>query len=285
MVRLGIAASLIAVSLVSSIGTAFVVKRRQPVQTARLEQKNQLLQSEIRQIRSQVSSLKTNVNALSQQDERLRLVAGLEPLNADVQRVGIGGPGGEEPAEGALRKLDRNAAELASSTSSQVAELLRRAKLLSFSWRESRDSLEAMHDKMAAMPSIVPTDGFISSAFSHSRWHPLLDRARPHVGLDIAAPIGTPIKASAKGVVTRVGYDGDYGYMVEIDHGYGLVTRYAHASRTLVERGQHVKRGEKIALVGETGLASGPHLHYEVLVNGQPANPRKYFLNLDVIAD
>ena len=73
--------------------------------------------------------------------------------------------------------------------------------------------------------------------------------------------------------------------MVEIDHGFGLTTRYAHAQKTLVRRGQVVKRGERIALVGSTGLAMGPHLHYEVLVNGRPSNPRKYLMNMDVIAD
>ena len=285
VVRLVIAAALVVVSTLSSITTAAILKARQPLQTARLQQKNALLQTEIRTIRSQVATLNVSLDHLAKQDDKFRLVAGLQPLDPDVKRVGIGGPGGEDAGENALRRLDRSAGELATATSSRVSELLRRAKLLSFSWREAHDSLEMKNERLAAMPSIVPTEGYISSTFSKSRWHPILDRPRPHEGIDIAAPIGTPIVAAAKGVVIRAGYDDDYGNMVEIDHGFGLVTRYAHASRTLVHAGQQVKRGEKIALVGETGLAVGPHLHYEVLVNGHPTNPKKYFLNLDVIAD
>ena len=285
VVRLVIAAALVVVSTLSSITTAAILKARQPLQTARLQQKNALLQTEIRTIRSQVATLNVSLDHLAKQDDKFRLVAGLQPLDPDVKRVGIGGPGGEDAGENALRRLDRSAGELATATSSRVSEMLRRAKLLSFSWREAHDSLEMKNERLAAMPSIVPTEGYISSTFSKSRWHPILDRPRPHEGIDIAAPIGTPIVAAAKGVVIRAGYDDDYGNMVEIDHGFGLVTRYAHASRTLVHAGQQVKRGEKIALVGETGLAVGPHLHYEVLVNGHPTNPKKYFLNLDVIAD
>lgn len=284
-VRLIIAVAFVVISIFSSTVTAFVMKSHQPQQTARLEHTNLLLKSEIRDIRKQVNSLNVHLDDLAQQDEHFRLVAGLEPLSADVQRVGIGGPGGEDASGTVLRKLDRSAGELAMTTSSQVSELLRRARLLSFSWREARDTLESKNERMESTPSIVPTNGHVSSAFSRSRWHPILDRPRPHEGIDITAPQGTPIVAAAKGVVTKATFDGDFGNMVEIDHGYGVTTRYAHASKLLVHPGQTVKRGEKIALVGETGLAVGPHLHYEVLVDGRPSNPRKYFLNMEVIAD
>jgi murein DD-endopeptidase MepM/ murein hydrolase activator NlpD len=190
-------------------------------------------------------------------------------LNADVQRVGVGGPGDEGE----------------SRVTNEISELLRRARLLSFSWREARDTLESKHDRLEATPSIVPTHGFLSSAYQRSRMHPIYNRARPHTGVDITANTGTPIVAAAKGRVISAGWEGNYGNMVEIDHGYGVVTRYAHASKILVRRGQTVERGDKVALVGKTGLAVGPHLHYEVLVNGKATNPAKYFLDMDVIAD
>jgi murein DD-endopeptidase MepM/ murein hydrolase activator NlpD len=108
--------------------------------------------------------------------------------------------------------------------------------------------------------------------------------ARPHEGIDVAAPLGAEIEAPAAGTVTDVRWEDGYGNFVTIDHGYGLVTRYAHCSKILVVRGQRVKRGQKIALVGATGLATGPHLHYEVWVGGKPVDPLHYVMP-DAIVD
>ena len=285
MIRLAIAAFLIAISTLSSVATTFVIKQRAPRTAAELQRRNELLRQEVKDIRKQITSLNTHLESLAQQDEQFRLVAGLDPINADIQRVGIGGPGGERAEAEKLATLDRSAGNLVASTATQVSELLRRARLLSFSWREAKDTLEHKQERLLSTPSIMPTNGYVTSPFTSSRMHPLLDRPRPHEGVDITAPTGTPIVAAAKGKVTHVGFEGDYGYMVEIDHGFGLSTRYAHASRTLVREGQIVKRGDRIALVGETGLTVGPHLHYEVLVNGKPTNPRKYFFNLRAISD
>src|SRR5436309_3432292 len=116
------------------------------------------------------------------------------------------------------------------------------------------------------------------------RVHPILHLARPHEGIDVSAPMGMEIDAPAAGVVTQVSWVEGYGNMLTIDHGYGLVTRYAHCSKILVVRGQRVKRGQPIAKVGSTGLSTGPHLHYEVWVNGHPADPMKYVLP-DAIVD
>jgi murein DD-endopeptidase MepM/ murein hydrolase activator NlpD len=99
------------------------------------------------------------------------------------------------------------------------------------------------------------------------------------------ARTGEPILAAARGRVGFVGSQGDYGLMVALSHGRGVETRYAHASRLLVRNGQVVERGDTIALVGRTGLAVAPHLHYEVLIDGRPANPERYILNLDAIPD
>jgi murein DD-endopeptidase MepM/ murein hydrolase activator NlpD len=96
--------------------------------------------------------------------------------------------------------------------------------------------------------------------------------------------MGAEIEAPAAGIVTKVDWVEGYGNMLTVDHGYGLVTRYAHCSKILVVRGQRVKRGQTIALVGSTGLSTGPHLHYEVWVNGKPVNPAKYVLP-DAIVD
>jgi murein DD-endopeptidase MepM/ murein hydrolase activator NlpD len=97
-----------------------------------------------------------------------------------------------------------------------------------------------------------------------------------HTGLDFPAEVGTPILAAAGGVVIVQEYHGAYGNMVEVDHGNGLVTRYAHASATFVKKGDIVKRGQKIAAVGSTGRSTGPHLHFEVWVSGVPQDPQRF---------
>jgi murein DD-endopeptidase MepM/ murein hydrolase activator NlpD len=138
---------------------------------------------------------------------------------------------------------------------------------------------------MAATPSIMPTQGWLSSAFSAMREHPILHIARPHEGIDVSAPMGTPIEAPANGVVRSTGWEAGYGNVVEIDHGFGIVTRFAHTSRILVRPGQRVQRGDRIALVGNSGLATGPHLHYEVHVNGRAVDPLRYVMPESVVTD
>jgi murein DD-endopeptidase MepM/ murein hydrolase activator NlpD len=159
-----------------------------------------------------------------------------------------------------------------------VDALERRIRLLDQSMDQAGDSLQAHHDLLQSTPSILPTAGLLSSRFSRSRVHPIHHRAVPHEGIDVSAPEGTPILASARGRVVRAGWVSGYGRMVEIDHGYGYTTRYGHASTLLVRVGETVERGDVIARVGNTGLSTASHLHYEVRVNGQPQNPMNYVL-------
>lgn len=127
-----------------------------------------------------------------------------------------------------------------------------------------------------AFPSRLPVvDRPVTSGFGN-RLDPFTRRLARHTGLDFPAPKGTPILASAGGRVQRAGYNRDYGYMVEIDHGNGLVTRYAHASKLLVRTGELVMPQQRIALIGSTGRSTGPHLHFEVMRNGVYADPKLY---------
>jgi murein DD-endopeptidase MepM/ murein hydrolase activator NlpD len=251
----------------------------------RLVRTNTLLQSELDQLTLQIDSLRSALDGLAVKDEHYRLLAGLDPMDAGVRMVGIGGPGLPTAEGSALFDADRDAARRTFAASSQVNALLRRARLISFSWREAEDSLSEKRHRLESLPSISPASGFVSSSFARSRWHPILDRPRPHTGIDIAAPIGTPVVAAAKGRVAFVGPQGDYGTMIDIDHGYGHTTRYAHLSRTTVRTGQLVMRGDTIGAVGQSGLATGPHLHYEVLVDGKSANPRRYIMDFRVVPE
>jgi hypothetical protein len=248
---------------------------------ARLRSENRTLLTSLRDIEGRVGSLSRTLDDFSSREERYRLAAGLPLLDPDVQAVGVGGPPIADPVQQALSRLDPRAGGETEDVSSTLDLLLRRARLLTTSLSEATDSLRVHRAVMLARPSIrpVPADeSWISSGFSRSRYHPILLYNRPHEGIDLSAPLGAPIRAAAPGQVVFAGKDEGYGNMVEIDHGYGYHTRYAHASRILVHKGEHVERGEVIARVGETGLATGPNLHYEVLIHGHHVNPRPYLL-------
>jgi murein DD-endopeptidase MepM/ murein hydrolase activator NlpD len=139
------------------------------------------------------------------------------------------------------------------------------------------DSLGGRQGLLTSTPSIKPTRGWYTSRFGY-RTDPYTNRPEMHPGLDLSAPPGTPVYAPADGVVSYVGFDASYGKIVSIDHGYGVVTRYAHNSRIFVEQGQKVHRWDVISNVGNSGRSTGPHLHYEVRVHGIPVDPTNYIL-------
>lgn len=285
LARIGVGAGLFVLSVLVSLTIGFFVKEGHRLRANRLATQNELLAGEVESIRNRLAVLESSLDELSERDEQYRLIAGLEPIDDDVQLAGIGGPGTATLQSSELYRLDPEQGQLAFTTAYDLNAMIRRAKVLAASWSEAVDSLSAQHDRLESTPSIMPTMGYISSVFSRSRMHPILDRARPHAGLDIAARHGTPILAAAKGRVVFAGTRGNYGRMVEIDHGYGFVTRYAHASRILVRKGQEVKRGDKIAEIGSSGLSTGPHLHYEVLLNGRSVNPSNYFFDGETFVD
>jgi murein DD-endopeptidase MepM/ murein hydrolase activator NlpD len=248
---------------------------------ARLQQENASLARELGELHGKLVSLADTISRISQRDSHIRVLANLEPIDPQVQEAGIGGPGSGELSLTGLTGIARRSAEVRVD----LGALIRRANLLASSFKEAADSLSLHTARLAATPSIMPTQGWLSSAFSAMREHPILHLARPHEGIDISAPMGSPIEAPAAGIVIDTGWETGYGNTVTINHGFGIVTKFAHASKILVKNGQRVSRGERIALVGNTGLATGPHLHYEVHVNGRPVDPLKYVLPEGVVTD
>ncbi len=240
---------------------------------------NALLEEELTSIRSQVSGLEGSLEQLAAQDDRYRLLAGLDPIDAEVLEVGVGGPGTVDPAGHPLWSVDSLASKDVFAVAFDLKALERRARLLGESLAQATDSMQANHDLMESIPSILPADALLSSSFSKARRHPIHNEVLPHRGIDLSAPKGTPISAAAKGVVTFAGRKVGLGLAVVIDHGYGYETRYGHASEILVRAGQRVSRGDVIALVGNTGLATASHLHYEVHVDGVAVNPLNYVID------
>lgn len=276
-------ATVAAASVLAAVITVFT-HTVDATKNAQLERQNQVLAGEIERLGGRVENLSDTLALISRRDEEIRLVAGLEPLDPDVRRAGIGGPAGNWPEREDLLRDGGATGRQAFSVHANLDALIRRANLIATSFKQAADSLQYQVQRLAAMPSIMPTTGFLASRFSSIRYHPILHENRPHEGIDIAAPYGTEVVAPAQGHIVKVGWENGYGLSVVIDHGYGIQTRYAHLSRAGVAVGQTVKRGDRLAWVGSTGLSVGPHLHYEVLVNGRPTDPLRYVLP-NAIAD
>lgn len=276
--RVRYAASLTAGFLVvlTALVTLVALDSSARVRAELLSQENAILTAEVETIQGQVAALEGTVGALAREGDSFRLLAGLEELDAEVLQVGVGGPGLPTPESTELWALDRTAGELTFATSYDLLALERRAQLLSESLVEATETLSGRNDLLESTPSILPAAGRLSSGFSSARMHPIHHKELPHEGIDLTAQTGTPILAAAKGVVSYSGWMSGYGNLIEIDHGHGFKTRYGHASALIVKRGEQIARGELIAQVGQTGVATAPHLHYEVIVDGKPRNPLNF---------
>lgn len=248
------------------------------LRAALLEARNEALEEELAAFRGRLATLEKTLDRMGEADQHFRTIAGLEVIEPEVLQAGVGGPGLGSPHESELWAVDSTLSKTLFATSYDLDALERRARLLSESLEAVTDSVVAHRDLLESTPSILPTPGWVSSSYSRARMHPIHNRPLPHHGVDIAAPKGTPIYAAAKGRVTRAGWMVGYGLTVEIDHGHGYSTLYGHASKLVAKVGQEVQRGEVIAQVGSTGIATASHVHYEVRVDGVAQDPVNYIL-------
>jgi murein DD-endopeptidase MepM/ murein hydrolase activator NlpD len=247
-----------------------------------LREENLYLRSELRLVQDKVGHLAATLERVEALDAKLRV---LTQIN-DPERSLAMGPledGGAGHWLGNEVPLLGEADGLASDTDIEI--LNARLDNLSADARREEASLRELHehlidqrDLLAAMPSIWPTRGWVTSTFG-SRVDPFTGQRTMHRGLDVAAPIGTQIRAPAGGTVVFSGVQGPYGKTVVIDHGIGVKTLYSHMSEIFVRVGDTVTRRQIIGAVGNTGRSTGPHLHYEVRVNGIPEDPRKFILD------
>ena len=270
----GLLAAIILIGYALTIGVDGYARLR----SAQLDTRNTVLQDELQEFQMRVDHLESTLNQIAQDDARFRSIAGLESIDSEVLQAGVGGPGLVGPEAHSLWTIDPSISENLFEVSYDLNQLERRARLLSSSLEEATDSLLAHRDLLESTPSILPTPGWLSSSYSESRMHPIHNRPLPHPGVDISAPKGTSIYAAAKGKVIKAGWIVGYGLTIEIDHGFGYVTLYGHASELVASQGEEVQRGDVIARVGSTGIATSPHLHYEVRVQGIAQNPANFIL-------
>ena len=248
---------------------------------SRLANQNELLQFQRQQIQcfaGEINALKDKLVSLGQFGKKVRVMARLDKDDETEELFGVGGspPADLDPSRDLKAKHD----DLMQKMHEQVVQLNEEAKIQQEEFTALIGALEEQENLLARTPSVYPAKGGLTSTFG-SRKSPFTGESEFHKGIDIAARRGTAVIAPAEGRVTMTGYNGAYGKMMVIDHGYGVVTRYAHLSKFFKKKGQKVKLGEKIACVGNTGRSTGPHLHYEVHLNGMPVDPRNYVESSD----
>ena len=274
IVAAGVASAIVVFLSASVVGVGLLNQS----QLADTEARNSTLEAGLAQLQEQIANLEATLDRVAEDDAHFRNLAGLETISPEVMKVGVGGPGLGMSESLPFSETDSETAMQIYSAVYDLSELERRAKLLSESLTEATDSVRNYRELLESTPSILPTEGWISSGFSKSRVHPLHHLPMPHLGIDISAPAGTPIVAAAKGRVTRSRWVVGYGLTIEIDHGFGFTTLYSHASELVVQAGENVTRGQVIAKVGRTGTATAPNLHYEVKVDGIAQDPYRFIL-------
>lgn len=230
---------------------------------ARLQVENREQRDEMRRLVVKLEDLRKEMVVLAQNDAKVRVMAKLSRPKGD-SLTGVGGPGSDD--------LNQEYSDI----QRRIDDLRHQIDLQRESQEEIQGFLNDQRSLLAAKPSGVPVKGWTTSGFGMRR-DPFNGRRKMHEGYDIAARTGTPVTATADGIVSQSKTVPGYGKMVVIDHGYGYRTYYGHNSKNYVKVGQRVKRGDRIAAVGNTGRSTGSHVHYEVRLNGVPVNPKKFF--------
>lgn len=258
-----------------------------------VESKLSSLESSLERVQNFTRKLKAITN-VEDQDRTLNLAVGPNPKPGQEVEGEPGLDGERQPSSELLVKdspfnerapvdekggeLTRDVARNYASLSVRIDRAVKQTQLREQGVLQLWETLSERQSLVNATPNIKPSRGWFTSRFGY-RVDPFTGRPEMHAGLDIAAPPGTPVYAPADGIISYVGYEGGYGKIVSIDHGYGVVTRFAHNSRVFVEQGQKVSRRDVISAIGTTGRSSGPHVHYEVRINGVPVDPENYVLD------
>ena len=231
---------------------------------------------QIQKFADQINLLKSKLVALNDFENKIRIIANIEKTDDQDSIFGVGGSIPED-LETQIPLKDRH--------NSLIREMHEQAKQLETASIAQEGGFESVYkfledhrNLLASTPAVRPVQGWTTSDFGY-RISPFTGLREFHKGIDIATRKGTPIIATADGTVTYVGTKGFLGKTIVVDHGHGMVTRYSHIDKALKKRGDKVKRGDIIARVGSTGRTTGPHLHYEVHLNGIQTNPKKYILN------
>lgn len=247
-----------------------------------LKTENQAILGQLLETRTVIEDLDNRISELSMLDNDMyRSVLGMDPVGLTGETARTGGM--DPYAE--LEFFSEDTEEILRWTNTTLDNLERRINIQKVSFEEIRQHYNQNQDKFKHIPAIKPVSGIVLSGYG-IRYHDVLQYNRQHEGLDFRADVGTPVYATGDAVVTFANRHGTYGMTIKLDHGFGYETLYAHLSAYAdgVSPGKEVKRGDLIGYTGNTGQTTGPHLHYEVHINGNPANPL-YYLFTDITPD
>jgi murein DD-endopeptidase MepM/ murein hydrolase activator NlpD len=242
---------------------------------SRLKKENDVLKSSLVEMKELYEILNNNLDSLINFNEDLRVAANLNPVSDEEREVGVGGG----YFNNSIDYLSSNIDDELESVISYVDEVQRRINFEKAQYKEIAEKIEDNQNLYSSLPAIKPCSGSLAAHGFGMRNHPILKIKRMHEGIDIITGTGTSVFAAGDGEVSFTGYNGGYGLCVEIDHGFGYTTLYAHLSEIEVKKGTRLKRGDLIAKTGNTGLSTGPHLHYEISHNGIKQNPANFFFD------
>jgi hypothetical protein len=244
---------------------------------------NLTLRGKLEAISGTVEELRDMLMRNVEFEKKACVLADLEPIDEDVRLMGVGGP--ETGVVESFAATDPVLSEDVKETEMELDELIRQTQLQTESLTEVVTKLEERRELWNHTPSICPVPGgFFSSGFGE-RADPFTGSRSFHEGVDICAPIGTPVLATADGIVEFANRHAGYGLTLGIDHGRGITTWYAHVGEIKVVNGQSVKRNQVVATVGTSGRVTAPHVHYEVRTNLKPVDPSQYMLPANVVVD
>jgi len=254
----------------------YIQVRKQTFELDQLRHETQSQRSQIHFFSSKIEDLEKQLSKLKDFDKKIRIIANLDKGQETASFMGMGGPSpsdlreklkAEKDDKGLVQQMKTDIDRLKSETMSQEESLSELEKLL-----------QNKKEALVHTPSIWPAQGWVTSGFGF-RGNPFTGLTQMHEGIDISNRMESPVIAPADGIISDIGSDWAHGKIVVISHGFGMTTRYSHLEKALVRVGQKVKRGDKIAQLGNSGKTTGPHLHYEVRLNGIPVNPMRYILN------
>jgi murein DD-endopeptidase MepM/ murein hydrolase activator NlpD len=247
--------------------------RREQAELKRLKLQTAEQRKQIDGLVAKVDQFSIKMEELNQFDKKIRIMAKLVTGRDKEQLLGLGGPTSEENRLRSRMATDDK--EMIAGIGNHVDRLMEDALSREQSFTALLTYLQDKKSLLAATPSTWPVFGWVTSEFGR-RISPFGNGTEFHKGIDIATRIGRPIQAPADGIVAEVAYEQGLGQMVRIDHGHGVATIYGHLSKAAVRVGITIHKGDRLGFVGNTGSTTGSHLHYAVLLNGVPVNPRKY---------